>query len=232
MQEETTTEKKPEKPEEPSTEAKPEEKPEEKPTEEEIDLKEIAQKLKIKNFKQATYEYGTTAISMVWSTNTNADGYVVYRADVKNGTYKKVGTVTDNYFRENGLEAGSKYYYKVRAYKVVNGEKVYGSYSTAKRMITKSEAPKNFKVQNAGKNAVRFTWEKTGKVNGFTIYVASSRNGEYSELKTLDSLRTSYTKTGLKKGQKLYVKARSFRLDEDGAKVYSGYTKILSITVK
>ena len=66
---------------------------------------------------------------------SNAQGYVVYRATSKNGKYKAVSTIkkgsTVSYTNKK-LTSKKTYYYKVRAYRVVNGKKVYSGYSKVK----------------------------------------------------------------------------------------------------
>ena len=46
-------------------------------------------------------------------------------ATKKNGLYKLVGTTTTNTFTKKNLKKGTSYYFKVKAYKVVDGKKVY-----------------------------------------------------------------------------------------------------------
>ena len=50
---------------------------------------------------------------------------------MENGRYIRVATITDksktSYIDKN-LDRGRKYYYKVRAYKTVNGNKIYSNY--------------------------------------------------------------------------------------------------------
>lgn len=71
-----------------------------------------------------------TSVSLSWKAVPGVDGYEVY---AKSGSdYKLVKTITDGTlsWSESGLTAESKYSYKVRAYKTVNGSKVYGEYSS------------------------------------------------------------------------------------------------------
>lgn len=70
-----------------------------------------------------------------WEKVSGASGYEIYRATSKNGKYQKVTTVkkggTTSY-KNTKLKKGKTYYYKVRAYRTVNGKKVYGAYSEVK----------------------------------------------------------------------------------------------------
>lgn len=96
---------------------------------------------RVTSLKQSTQNYSSTAIQMSWSKVPGAAGYMVYRSDSKDGTYKLLKTVTTNSFKNSYLKSGSKFYYKVRAYKTVNGKKIYGGYSDIKSMLTKPAMP-------------------------------------------------------------------------------------------
>ena len=65
---------------------------------------------------------------MTWSKVTGAQYYQLYRSTSANGTYKKVATTSSktNYKK---ITSSSDYYYKVRAYRVVNDKNVYSSFS-------------------------------------------------------------------------------------------------------
>ena len=59
-----------------------------------------------------------------------AEGYEIYRATSKPGTYSKVATVRETGYTNTKLSSSKTYYYKVRAYRTVSGKKVYSSYSS------------------------------------------------------------------------------------------------------
>ena len=70
-----------------------------------------------------------------WNKVLGASGYKVYSATSSNGTYSLKKTITSintlSYTNTN-LVSGKTYYYKVRAYRNVNGNVVYGPYSVVK----------------------------------------------------------------------------------------------------
>ncbi len=71
-------------------------------------------------------------LRLTWSRIAGADGYEIFRSTSKNGGYKKVKTITKGSIKtytDSGLSSGKTYYYKVRAYRKVNGKKIYGSNS-------------------------------------------------------------------------------------------------------
>ncbi|MEH7074528.1 S8 family serine peptidase [Neobacillus drentensis] len=72
----------------------------------------------------------STSINVSWDKVSGASGYEVYRATSKSGSYTKVTTTSSSSYTNTKLTKGKTYYYKVRAYRTVNGAKVYSSYSS------------------------------------------------------------------------------------------------------
>ena len=66
-----------------------------------------------------------------------AKGYEVYRSNSKKGTYSKISTTNNLSYTNSKLSKKKTYYYKVRAYKVVNNKKVYSSFSSIKSITSK-----------------------------------------------------------------------------------------------
>ena len=89
---------------------------------------------------KVTLKKGKKKIKVSWQAVKGARGYVIYRSTKKNGTFKKVKVVkgpSARYWKNTRLKSKKMYYYKVRAYSVVNGKNVYGSYSKVKGIKTK-----------------------------------------------------------------------------------------------
>ena len=82
---------------------------------------------------------GKKAATLNWSKEIGT-GYVVYMATSKNGTYSKIATVKGvakvSYVKKS-LTTGKTYYFKVRAYKTVGDQTLYGSYSSIKSVKVK-----------------------------------------------------------------------------------------------
>lgn len=72
------------------------------------------------------------ASSIGWTKVKGATGYMIYRAETKEGPYEKVANLpaTYNTYTDSGLLAGNVYYYRVRPYiRLENKDMIYGSYS-------------------------------------------------------------------------------------------------------
>ncbi len=81
-----------------------------------------------------------TAIKLTWKKVTGASGYQVQRYNsstkkwVTVKTIKSGSTVT---YKNTGLKKGTSYKYRIRAYRTVNGTKLYGKWSSTKKVTTK-----------------------------------------------------------------------------------------------
>ncbi|MBQ4530921.1 MAG: S8 family serine peptidase [Lachnospiraceae bacterium] len=79
-------------------------------------------------------------IKIGWRGNTSSEGFVIYRSTSKDGTYKRIKTITNNdttSYTDTGLKSGKTYYYKVRGYMKYNDGKKYCQYSTVKSATAK-----------------------------------------------------------------------------------------------
>ncbi|MCI8668815.1 MAG: fibronectin type III domain-containing protein [Lachnospiraceae bacterium] len=185
---------------------------------------------RVTSFKQSAV-YSTSTIKMSWKKVSGAAGYVVYRGTSKGGTYKLLKTVTTNSCSNAGLKAGSKYYYKVRAYKTVNGKKVYGDYSESIGMSTKPAAPANLSLAAEG-TKVKISWTRAQGPAGYEVYMSASRDTGYKTIQTVNPSVNGIVKNGFEKGKKYYFKIRAYATLADGTKIYSGYSSVKSITIE
>ena len=78
---------------------------------------------------------GKNSVTVKWKKVAGANGYKIYRATSKNGKYtcvktiKKGGTLS---WKNTKLKKGKKYYYKVKAYRIVDKKNVYSNMSLSK----------------------------------------------------------------------------------------------------
>ncbi len=75
-------------------------------------------------------------VGLKWSEVAGAEGYVIYRKTGSSGSYKKIATekgVSNLFYRDTTAKKGTKYYYKVKAYK----SKTYSAYSNTKAITDK-----------------------------------------------------------------------------------------------
>ena len=172
-------------------------------------------------------------IEVSWNKVNGASGYEIYRATSKAGSYSKVKTITSGStlnFTDTKVTTGQTYYYKVRAYKTVNGGKVYGNYSSIVSISAKLSTPSI--SLSAGNKKVYIKWNKVTDASGYEIYRATSKSGKYSKVTTITKGSTvSYTNSKLASKKTYYYKIRAYKTI-NGKKVYSSYSTVKSIKTK
>lgn len=66
-------------------------------------------------------------------------------------------------------------------------------------------------ANSAGYNSIKISWKPVSWANGYKVYRSTSKNGIYSQVKTISSGSTlSFTNTGLSAGKTYYYKAEAF----------------------
>lgn len=80
---------------------------------------------------------GTQSVKVAWTNIYGETGYRIYRASSLTGTYSLKAVVSGAYssWTDTTTYHGKTYYYKIRAYKTVNGVLIYGSLSAAKKIV-------------------------------------------------------------------------------------------------
>ncbi len=64
-----------------------------------------------------------------WAKNSKATGYIIYRSTSKNSGFVKVATLASNQkksYTDKKVKKNKKYYYRVQAYRVIDGKVFYG----------------------------------------------------------------------------------------------------------
>ncbi|MGN1444350.1 MAG: fibronectin type III domain-containing protein [Acutalibacteraceae bacterium] len=72
---------------------------------------------------------GTGSAVLKWTKQSGATGYVVYMSQTQDGTYKRIANLKGDSSltcTKKGLTAGTTYYFKVQAYKIVSDTVIYG----------------------------------------------------------------------------------------------------------
>ena len=91
-------------------------------------LNEATAPASVKNFRRTIS--AKTAIRFNWDKNTTADGYSFEM--IKNSKWTTVATIEDGTatnYSQLKLNPGTAYRFRIRAYKVVNGKKIFSGYS-------------------------------------------------------------------------------------------------------
>lgn len=167
-----------------------------------------------------TKQRTATTVTLSMSEVSGAHGYSIYRATSKNGNYTHIANVTSTTYKDTGRNSASSYYYKVRAYKTVNGKKVYGSYSNVAYVSSTLKKTENVKVSNHT-NGRKVSWSKVSNASKYNVYRSSSKNGEYKYIGSSTTL--SYTDTSASESKTYYYRVRAYK-KSNNVKYYGVYS--------
>ena len=169
-----------------------------------------------------------TSIRASWKVVGGASGYQVWYATQKFGTYSLKYTSSSGSagsWTKNGLTPDKTYYYKVRAFRLENGVKVYGPDSTIQ-----STAPgrPSIVVARASSISAKVSWVAVSGSSGYEVWRSTQKNGTYALKYTASSSATSWTNRNLTTGKAYYYKVRAYRL-VSGQKVYGTFSSTNSV---
>ena len=177
---------------------------------------------KVYNFRISVV--GTKA-NLSWNSVSNADGYEVL-VEMPEGT-NAVYSVDTNKLTLQNFSAGYTYKAKVRAYKYVNGNRVYGDYSSLKNITIEEEEEikldrvTNLQVKVTGETA-KFTWNRVSGASGYELEIYDPDRGYL----TTTTTTISKTITGFDNPYVTYtVRVRAYK-NVNGNKVYGEYSNV------
>mgnify|MGYP004643262887 FL=1 len=158
-----------------------------------------------------------------WGEDDNAIGYVVYRANYKDGNYSEWATVDGTKFVDTKAEVGKTYYYFVYALDL-NMHMV--SQSAIKSITCDCARPVVSITTNASSGKPSLKWNAVDGASKYEVYRATSKNGTYTKMYTTTS--TSYTNSSAVAGTTYYYKVKAIC----GKSSYgnSAYSVVKSIT--
>lgn len=209
----------------PATE-KPTDKPTEKPTEAPIVVSPV---------ESFTYSnVTTTAITLNWTKNENATGYVIYRMDnTTNSKYIKYAVIKNNAtttYTNKNLTPARCYYYQIKSYLYKDGKYYYSTAKTVK-LGTCPASVENLTVTNQTESKISIKWDKVNGASGYVIYRMDYKtNGKYKAIATVDNTVTKISNTSLETGRPYYYRVRAYK-DVYGTKFYGGYPTLKTATL-
>ncbi|MBQ9941852.1 MAG: leucine-rich repeat protein [Christensenellaceae bacterium] len=144
---------------------------------------------------------GYTSVKVTWNKVAGASGYTVYRSTTKSGGYEAVKILSGGStlsFKDTGLTTGRKYYYKVKAYRLVDGKRVYGKASSADPARPLPGAVQSVSAECLSGKRLRITWAKKTGADGYIIARRDPGSTTFKDIATLNGAGTlSYTDSGL-----------------------------------
>lgn len=180
--------------------------------------------------KSASYK----SVKLTWTALPGVDGYKIYRATSSDGEYilvKVINNANTTSYTNTKLKTGQAYYYKVKAYVDTDSTRVSGD-SVSKKAVPALDVPEITSLKNTSKAAVTIKWNGVAGADGYRIYRANTKTGEYTLIKIIDSgdAKSYINGTKLTAGNTYYYKVRAF-VKIDGKNVMSDYSAVKSVKV-
>ncbi|BBF43349.1 uncharacterized protein containing predicted phosphatase domain [Lachnospiraceae bacterium KM106-2] len=142
--------------------------------------------------------------------------YVTLKNPTKKG-YVFKGWYKEASFKTKVTKVKESEYNKVKLYQ--KWEKV-----TVKKVTS-------VKAKNNKKKAVKVSWKKLSKANGYQVIYSTNKKFKKSN-KTKTVKATSLQLNKLSKNKTYYVKVRAYRTDSKNKKVYGSYSKVVKVKIK
>ena len=112
---------------------------------------------------------GSGKLKITWKKVSGATGYQIYRSTQKNSGYRRIKNLSSksSSYTNSKLKNGKRYYYKIRAYKSIDGKTYYGKFFNIKY-----QSPK-------GTVSVIGRYRRDCKDYGITTIKVYKKNGNY-----------------------------------------------------
>ena len=179
-----------------------------------------------------TASQSTTAINLKWNKVTGADGYRIYMYNTKTKKWDAVKTVSASTlsYKVKDLKEGTKYKFKIKAYKKVNGETIWGKATDVFETATKCKTP-SIKKLTTTKGEATFTWSNVSGESGYQVYYSTKKDSGFKKVASYKVNVVKGSKKKLKSGKKYYFKVRAYKKTDSGT-VYSAWSAVKSVKIK
>jgi len=169
------------------------------------------------------------SLTVSWDTDPSADGYT---AEIyKSGQWVSLSlSSSGNKARASAhaLQGGSKYKFRVRAYRRSGSDTMYSDYAYISA-YTLPSAVSGLKAGNSSASSVSLSWSKSSYADGYTAEIY--KGGQWTKLTVSSGGNSaSCTASSLQSGAKYKFRVRAYK-NADGKILYSDYAYISAYTL-
>ncbi|MBQ2798207.1 MAG: leucine-rich repeat protein [Ruminiclostridium sp.] len=175
----------------------------------------------IKDFAVKSRNYNSVTLN--WSQNTSADGYILQQ--LKNGTWTNVTNITSNAvtsYQITGLAANTTYKFRAVAYTADGSLTTYSKYTGALAVSTAPAMTTGFAITGRGSDFLTVSWTKNLGASGYVIQ--EQIDGVWTKVVAIKgNTTTSYKITGLQPNSFHRYRMVAYKTDANGT-CYGKYT--------
>lgn len=177
----------------------------------------------------ASVKNGSNRVTLKWTKDEGADGYVLFRYNTSKKKYARVktfaGSKTVSYSKKYSY--GKRYSFKLRAYQTTaGGTKIYGSFSAAAKVKLPPAKVKGVSVKSGGYLKTALSWKKVSKAKGYQIFGSREKNGGYARIKTIGTGKKTSILIDRKDSGIRYYKIRAFVKGINKKRVYGKFSNV------
>lgn len=158
-------------------------------------------------------EISVSSFTLKWKAVSGVDGYQIRKLNKKTNSYETIVSTSKTGYTFTNLKAGTYDTYKVRAYVVSDGKKVYGTNSSAVNCYTykyNMNIPSDFTVSNS---YVTVNFASISGAEKYYAYMLDSSKGKY--VKCGESKKSLYQFNSLSEGNEYNVMIKSVKTDNN-----------------
>lgn len=168
------------------------------------------------------------ALRLNWNKNESAGGYIVemYK-DNKWTRIARIANPATTTYRVAGLDSFTTYSFRIRAFKIKDGEVYYSAYSSPVALTTNPSSVQNLTVTKTTSDTAYLSWSKNTTARGYIVEVYL--NGKWTrKIKFTSNVLTAYHINGLSSDTTYKVRVRTFNIKDSVA--YYGAASYIDVT--
>ena len=159
-----------------------------------------------------------------WGKVPGASGYRVYRR-TGNSDWERIAEVKSNVssYQDSQIRGITSYTYSVRAYRNVDGKKVFGSYKESRAVLSYPDIQKISAVKKTS-SGLKLYWRAQSRATFYNVY-RKTKNSTWKKIGTVSGRSTtvSYEDKTAKKGTTYYYAVRAGVKTSEGKKLCGSY---------
>lgn len=159
----------------------------------------------------------TKTVTLTWDKFNGANNYILYK--MIDGKWKVIAKPTSTSYTDKNLITGATYKYAIKAQAVVNSKNMTSPTYPTLEVGTALPKVENFKVSKTSNNAIKLTWNKLAKAQGYVVYrlsgnswknIGTTKSTEFTDKKLNSATKYTYAVRGYYKVGSTNVKSETY----------------------